>query len=121
MRHMAERKRANSGKPGWICPVCGQWWTREPTSRCPGMPAYGSWDAAQAVGLRTVTQWKAERRNVPPDAMPSAVMMRGPAHPNDWYWLYAEDQTVPMRAKRAAPQKSKSQKSQNVQDGEAER
>lgn len=83
---------------GWTCALCHQWWTKAPRSYCPGVPAYYSWTTAQAAGLRTQTQWKAERRKVLADAKPRGAMMRGPAHPNDWYDLFIEEQTVPMRA-----------------------
>ena len=101
--HQTERKREqvygwNRPRLGWTCHLCGQWWTKEPRSYCPGVPAYGDWDTAQSAGLRTITQWKAERRKVRPDAEPRGAMMRGAAHPNDWYDLYTEDQTTPMRA-----------------------
>ena len=101
--HQTERKREQiygwqRPRLGWTCVLCGQWWAKAPRSYCPGVPAYGEWDTAQADGLRTMTQWKAERRKVRPDAEPRGAMMRGAAHPNDWYDLYTEDQTTPMRA-----------------------
>lgn len=83
---------------GWYCVVCEQWWTREPRSVCPGLRVYPGWDSAQAAGLRTQTQWKALRRRLRATAAPAGVVMRGPAHPNDWFWLYDEQQTQPMRA-----------------------
>lgn len=105
MRHQTERKRAayyQGHKLGWSCVTCQQWWTRAPTSSCPGVPAYHEWDAAQAAGLRTITQWKAERRKVLFGSTPRGAKMKGAAHPSEWYDLYAEEQTAPMRAKAKA-------------------
>lgn len=93
--------RYRAGKRGgWGCVTCGQWWvsTASPTSTCPGVLAFRTWEEAQAAGLHTETQWRAKRRKVLPDAQPRGAKMRGAAHPSDWYDLYAEDQTSPMRA-----------------------
>lgn len=79
---------------GWKCIKCGRWFTKRPVSICPGVQAYYEWDKAAAAGLRTKTQWRAERRNLMPTAQPSGAMMCE----KECYWLYAEDQTSPMRA-----------------------
>lgn len=110
-RHVTERQRERGvfgmrmPRLGWTCTRCGQWWTREPRSWCPGVLMYFTWDKAAEDGLHTMTQWRAKRRVVV-NFHPAAAMSRGAAKPNDWYDLYREDQTRPMRAaprKREAP------------------
>jgi DNA polymerase-3 subunit epsilon len=96
--HRLERERLPTGRLGHRCVACLQSWTREPSSLCPGVPVYGSWDRAEAAGLRTQTQWKAQRRRVLVDAQPLAVYQTQRA----WYHLYAEAQTAPMREASAA-------------------
>src|SRR5262249_60462075 len=66
---------------------------RQPSSSCPGVPVYWSWEHAAADGLHTQTQWRGLRRRVAKDARPVAVF---PSQ-RDWYWLYTEAQTVAMR------------------------
>ena len=91
--HRLKRERRHDGRLGYRCSVCLDGWVREPSSLCPGVPAYFSWDGAQAAGLRTQTQWRAERRRVPRDATPQGAT---PSR-DGWYWLYSEAQTTPMR------------------------
>jgi DNA polymerase III epsilon subunit-like protein len=91
--HHLERERFPDGRLGYHCVLCLQGWVRKPSSRCPGVPAYFSWDEATSAGLRTQTQWKAQRRRVLADARPAAVFQTQ----HDWYALYAEAQTTPMR------------------------
>jgi hypothetical protein len=99
MQHQTERERDEATKRlGWTCVTCQQWWVREPSSLCPGMRVYSTWDDAQKAGLRTRTQWKRERRNVDVAAQARGAVVRGAAHPSEWYDLYAEEQTTPMRA-----------------------
>jgi hypothetical protein len=98
MQHQTERERDDATKRlGWTCVTCQQWWVREPSSLCPGVRVYSTWDDAQAAGLRTRMQWNGERRKVDVAAMPRGAVVRGAAHPSEWYDLYAEDQTTPMR------------------------
>jgi DNA polymerase-3 subunit epsilon len=91
--HRLERQRLQDGRLGWCCAACDQIWTREPVSGCAGVSVYGSWETAQAAGLRTQTQWKAQRRRVRKDASPAGAV---PSR-DGWYWLYSEAQTTPMR------------------------
>jgi len=91
--HRLERQRLQDGQLGWRCVACEQTWTREPVSTCPGVPLYGSWERAAAAGLKTQTQWRGERRRVLADAQPLAVYQTQ----REWYSLYIQDQTAPMR------------------------
>jgi DNA polymerase III subunit epsilon len=91
--HRLERQRLQDGRLGWRCVACEQTWTREPVSTCPGVPVYGSWERAAAAGLKTQTQWRGERRRVLADAQPLAVYQTQ----REWYSLYIQDQTAPMR------------------------
>jgi len=45
--HYLERQGLEDGRLGYRCVAWGQTWTREPSSGCPGVPVYGSWDRAQ--------------------------------------------------------------------------
>lgn len=58
-------------------------------------PVYGSWEQAQRAGLRTQTQWRTDRRRVLADAAPRGVVIGQSGQ--QWYWLYAKEQTKPMR------------------------
>jgi DNA polymerase III epsilon subunit-like protein len=93
MNHTLKRHRLHNGHLGHRCAACGQNWMRHPSSACPGVPLYSSWDCAQADGLQTQTQWRAERRRVLADVAPQGAF---PSR-TDWYWLYSEAQTTPMR------------------------
>jgi DNA polymerase III epsilon subunit-like protein len=91
--HHLERQRLQDGHLGHHCSTCGQTWARQPQSACPGVPLYSSWDRALADGLRTQTQWRAERRRLLADVVPLGAF---PSQKR-WYWLYGEAQTTPMR------------------------
>jgi hypothetical protein len=102
--HKVERFRLTRyGSPGPLgtrCKVCGQTWSSTPNrirTACPGVPVFYSWEKAQDASLRTMTQWRKEHRKLKSDATRTAVMDRGPTHYGEWYDLYTEDQTLPMR------------------------
>jgi DNA polymerase III epsilon subunit-like protein len=96
MAHTFESdERKTDGASGFTCTTCKQWFRSHSTSDCPGYTIYWRWDDAHAAGLRTRTQWRGLRRRVASGALPSGVVPQ--RDKGYWYYLYAEEQTVPMR------------------------